>query len=210
MQGPVERRCLSASRSGVGSEPPDCRDCPGGPWAEPLSASLCPPQEPAPILPGRQQRRGPLPTNALGTAAGPLVHHLLAAGGLRGPSLWPPHPHGPLATQQSHTLRTLRCWRRPGRTPRGRQGGAATATADQAPSPPDGDSSAFSTSGAGTGGRRRGKGHATQQRDKGNRERGSPRSQRSLLCTTRAPSSRAVSFVRCAPRRPFPTALCFA
>lgn len=65
-------------------------------------ASLCPPQGPPSCFwavsgwggteGGGERRR------VSGTAAGPLVRHLLAAGGLRGPSLWLPHSHGPLAT----------------------------------------------------------------------------------------------------------------
>lgn len=65
-------------------------------------ASLCPPQGPPSCFwavsgwggTGGRVNAGGSP----GTAAGPLVRHLLAAGGLRGPSLWLPHSHGPLAT----------------------------------------------------------------------------------------------------------------
>lgn len=102
MQKPVEGRCLSASKQVSLGEPPGCWDRPGCPWAQPLSGQPVPPTGAALVFLGRQRVGGHggevNAGGSPGTAAGPLVRHLLAAGGLRGPSLWLPHSHGPLAT----------------------------------------------------------------------------------------------------------------
>lgn len=183
--------------------PPGCRDCPGCPWAKPLSASVCPPRGPPSWFWAVSRGGGQPPANAgasLGTAAGPrsvtslqLEAYEAHSCGRRTHTV--PELHWP----QSHTLRTVRCWRGPGRSPgaAGRRGHSPPRSGRQAR--PTERGARFQRAELGRAGRTAcGKGHTAQQGDK--------------CCPERCPPTNPASScsVRSAPRRPLPTMLCFA